>query len=348
VLVDEFQHVPSLLDAVKAELNRSTTPGRYVLTGSTRYETLPRAAQSLTGRATVLTVWPLSQGEVDGRHESFLSTLLDEPARLVSPGLGGTTREEYIERVVAGGYPLALALGEGPRRRWFADYIRLVCERDVVELSRIRQRALLPRLLARLAAKTGQLANVADAGRAASIEPSTAENYARLLESVFMIHRLPAWGTTAGSHIGGTPKLHMVDSGIAAHLLRLTAEKLARRTPQALAEFGPLLETFVVNELLKQASWSDDVITAGHWRTRDGIEVDAVFERSDGSVAGVEIKSGSRVDAREARGLAALADRIEESWLGGVVLYTGIHSYTLDRARGIHVLPIDALWLAGS
>ena len=344
VLIDEFQHVPALLDAVKAELNRSTVPGRFVLAGSTRYETLPRAAQSLSGRATVLTVWPLSQGEVDGRQEAFLAALLDRPAELVARGAGQTSRDEYIERVVAGGYPLALTLGEVPRRRWFADYIRLVSERDVLEISRIRQRAQLPRLLARLATRTGQLANISEAARAVSIEPSTAENYTRLLESVFLVHRLPAWGSTARSNVAAMPKLHMVDSGLAAHLLRLTPERLGRRTPQALAEFGPLLETFVVGELLKQLSWIEDVVTAGHWRTRDGREVDAVFERSDGAIAAVEVKSGSRVDSREAGAMAALADSLGDGWLGGVLLYLGAHSYTLDRARNIHVLPVDALW----
>jgi predicted AAA+ superfamily ATPase len=345
VLVDEFQHVPSLLDAVKAELNKSTRPGRYVLTGSTRYET-PRAAQSLTGRATILQVWPLSQGEVDGRPEAFLAKLLDRPERLIGDGTGQTSRDEYIERVVAGGYPLALMLGDGPRRRWFADYVTLVCERDVLELTRVRQRAQLPRLLARLAARTAQVANNAETARAVSIEPSTAENYTKLLESVFMVHRLPAWGTTASSRVGALPKMHVVDSGLAAHLLRLTPDKLARRTAQALAEFGPLLETFVAGELLKQLSWIDDVVTAGHWRTRDGSEVDLVFERSDGMVAGVEVKSGSRVDSREAGSLATLADHLGDSWLGGAVLYTGAHSYTIDRGRSIHVLPIDALWLS--
>src|SRR5258708_37160385 len=118
VLIDEFQHVPTLLDAVKAELNRSTVPGRYVLTGSTRYEALPRAAQSLTGRATVLPVWPLSQGEVDGGREAFLSTLLARPAQLLDTHAGRTSRDEYIERVVAGGYPLALMLSGDARTRW--------------------------------------------------------------------------------------------------------------------------------------------------------------------------------------------------------------------------------------
>lgn len=109
VLIDEFQHVPALLDAIKAELNRDLRPGRYVLTGSTSYTTLPRAGQTLTGRVHVLPVWPLSQGEIAGRTETFLDQLLCRPQQLVTATRSDTSREAYAQRVLAGGMPLALA-----------------------------------------------------------------------------------------------------------------------------------------------------------------------------------------------------------------------------------------------
>jgi predicted AAA+ superfamily ATPase len=112
VLVDEFQHVPHFLDAVKAELNKEVTPGRFVLTGSTRYLTVPAVAQSLTGRVHVSTLWPLSQGELGGTRETFVDRFLAEPDTLLAlsdrPG-PATTRGEYVSRVLAGGFPLAVA-----------------------------------------------------------------------------------------------------------------------------------------------------------------------------------------------------------------------------------------------
>lgn len=344
VLIDEYQKVPELLDAIKAELGRGLVPGRYVLAGSTRYETLPRAAQSLTGRAHVMTVYPLSQGEIGGVSETFIERLLDDPRGLPDTRVSRGSREDYITRVVAGGLPVAVQRQGGARTRWFADYVNLVCERDVLEISRVHQRALLPRLLTRLAGQTASLLNMAEAARSINMEARTAENYTNLLEAVFLVHRLPAWGTTVGSKAGATPKVHIIDSGLAAHLMRISEAKLAARSPAALAEFGHLLETFAVNELLKQVSWLDDVVTAGHWRTRDGVEVDLVLERSDGGVVGIEIKAGSRVQAPDSRHLAALADRLDDTWLGGVVLYTGSRSFTIDEPRGIHVLPLDRLW----
>src|ERR1700761_386832 len=103
VLIDEFQHVPELLDAIKAELNRDTRPGRFVLTGSTRYSVLPQAAQSLTGRAHVINVLPLSQGELDGHRKTFIDFLWEDPARLIEMPSRPAARDEYVNRVLAGG-----------------------------------------------------------------------------------------------------------------------------------------------------------------------------------------------------------------------------------------------------
>lgn len=186
--------------------------------------------------------------------------------------------------------------------QWFADYVSLVVERDVMALSRLRQRA--------------QLLNVSEAARSVSLEASTAENYTQLLESVFLIHRLPAWGTTLGAKVGASPKVHMVDSGVAGNLLRITPEKLTRRLPQALTEYGHVLESFVVNEVLKQASWLPQPVVTGHWRDRGGDEVDLVLERTDGLVVGIEVKAAAQARASDASGLLALARRLGGQWLG--------------------------------
>ncbi len=343
VLIDEYQHVPEILDAIKAELNRDLRPGRFVLTGSTTYASLPLTAQSLTGRLHRVQVWPLSQGEIAGIHETCVEQLIDEPARLVSPAASGTSRDEYLQRIVRGGMPLALRRRtEAARNRWFDDYVELVVERDVMDLSRVRQRETLPRLLGHLAAQTGGVLSVAGAARQAGVEPSTAESYTKLLEAAFLIHRLPAWGRTLRARVTATPKVHLVDAGLAARLLRLTPEKLGRRQPAALTELGHLLETFVVNELLKQASWLTPNVNAGHFRTKDGVEVDLVLERDDGAVVGVEVKAGTRVPGGDLTGLRMLRDTVGDGFLGGVVLYLGQRSYTFEDR--LHVVPVDRLW----
>lgn len=343
VLIDEYQHVPELLDAIKAELNRDLRPGRYVLAGSTRYSTLPQAGQALTGRVDIIPVLPLSQGEIDGVHEGFIHDLLGghEVAADASPST--THRDDYARRVTSGGLPVALRRPAGSSRsRWFSNYINLVLDRDVIELSRIRQRDMLPRLLRQLAAQSGQILNRAAAGQAIGMEKSTAENYVKLLEAVFLVHRLPAWGTTLGSRITRQPKIHLVDSGVAAWLLNLTPAKMVQGDPAALTEYGHLLETFAIGEILKQVSWWDAPVIAGHFRTNAGHEVDLVLERDDGQVLAFEVKAGSRVHPEDLRGIRALKDRLGGRLAAAIILYTGSHAY--EHEGGVMVLPLDRLW----
>ena len=300
VCIDEYQKAPLVLDAIKAELNGGTAPGRFVLTGSARHESLPGAAQALTGRLDRLEVMPLSQGEIDGVHEDWLERFLADPDGCVAPTLSTTTREDYINRIVAGGFPLALrASSDAARTRWLKNHVSLTLARDV-------------------AAQTAQVLNIEKAANDIGLEKNTAARYVSLLEHVFWLYRLPVWGKT------------------------LTATKLACRDATALTEFGHLLETFVVGELKKQASWLPDGQTCGHCRTRDNDEVDFVLERDDGCVVAIEVKAAGRVAGPELRPLTHLRDKLGEAFLGGAVLYLGQRSFNFEDR--IVIVPVDQLW----
>jgi hypothetical protein len=239
--------------------------------------------------------------------------------------------------------PVALRRPPGrSRSRWFANYVDLVVDKDVMDISRVRQREMLPRLLGQLAARSGQVLNMAAAGGAIGLDRSTAENYTKLLEAVFLIYRLPTWGTTLGSRIVKHPKVHMVDSGVMAWLQNLTPQKIAQAAPASLTEYGHLLETFAVGEILKQVSWSDAPVATGYFRTEAGDEVDLVLERDDGQVIAFEIKAGTRVNGEDLRGLRLLKDRLGPRLQEAIVLYTGEFAYQHDG--WISVLPLSELW----
>lgn len=342
--VDEYQRVPDILDAIKARLNREgSRPGTAVITGSTRQDALPTTAQALTGRLHSFTIWPLSQGELAGVRENLLEGLRADPVRTVQQMPSSrTSRLEYVERVCAGGLPLALRRTGAARTRWFDDFVRASIERDALELSRVRERQAMTDLLAHLAAQTGQLLNVSKAAEAVGVSRPTAEGHLRLLEDLFLVVRLPAWGKTLRSRVNAKPKAHIVDSGLAARLLRLNPDKLATLDPAALTDFGHLLETFVVGEIRKQASWLSEPIALGHWRTSDGAEVDLVIESDDGTVIGLEVKASERAPAAEFRGLQQLRELLGPRFTAGIILTTGSRSYTY--ADRLHVMPIDRLW----
>ena len=345
VCVDEFQHVPQILDAIKSELNTDLRPGRYMLTGSTRYGSLPAASQSLTGRAHVVTMWPLSHGEIAGRQETALDALISDPAALVTAAASRTTRADYERIVLAGGFPLAVAREPGRSRdRWFRDFVGRVVERDVLEIRKIRQRQVLPLVMQRLAGQTGQVVNIAGVADAIGLDAATVKDYLGLLEAVFLIHRLEPFTRSPTQRAIRSAKFHAVDAGLAAYLSGLTQAKISGRSPAALTQFGHLVETFAVNELLKQAGWSRQQVGFSHFRTRDQQEVDLVIESDAGSVAAIEVKASGTVSDRDFTGLRLLRDKLGAAFVGGAVVNLGQRSYTYEDR--LHVLPLDRLWAA--
>lgn len=341
VFIDEYQKAPLVLDAIKAELNFDGSPGRFLLAGSTRYETMPLAAQSLTGRLHAIRVYPLAQTEIERYTPLLVERLFADPMSAVEAPASTTTREDYVDRIVRGGFPMALQRSPPARNRWFDDYVRLTLERDAAEITKVRQASMLPRLLERLAGQSAQVLNMKKASDDLGLDKATTQNYTKLLEAVFLIQRLPAWHKLQSGRAAASPKLHLVDSGVAARLMKLTPEKLSRRDPSTLTEFGHLLETFVAGEVQRQASWLEG-LTVSHWRTYAGDEVDLVLERDDGAIVAIEVKSGSRVPGAEFHGLRRLRDLTGDAFLAGVVLYLGSRSYSLEDR--LHVLPVDRLW----
>jgi predicted AAA+ superfamily ATPase len=167
-------------------------------------------------------------------------------------------------------------------------------------------------------------------------------HFATLLEAVFLVHRQPAFGRTLSSRVNRSPKIHMTDTGLACYLLDITEDRLAQKNPHVLAEFGHVVETFAVNELIKQAGWSSSNVEFSHLRTREHHEVDLVIAADDGKVAGVEIKAGSTVTGDDFRGLRLLREQAGPDFTGGVLVNLGTRAYTFEDR--LHIVPMDRLW----
>lgn len=343
VLIDEYQRVPSLLDAIKARLNREARPGMFVLAGSTSYDSLPKGTQALTGRIQRLQVSPFTQTEIDGSNNHFIERAFESDiAHTTAPAK--TTRAEYVDRVLRGGMPLAVAARTtDTRNRWLHGHVRQSLERDAGEIRRIHRKADLRHILTRIVGQTAGLLNVSKVAQGLESSRDTATAYVELLESLFLISTLPAWGTTVSSRSVSAPKAHVVDSGVGAHLLRLSSAKLQRLDPSSMTEFGHLLESFVVQEAIRQTTWMSSLVSAGHWRTRDDEEVDLVLERHDGAVIGIEVKAGERVEVKQLAGLRKLRDRLGTAFVAGVAFHLGQVGYEAEDR--IHSLPVERLWI---
>lgn len=350
LIIDEFQRAgDGLLYALKLLVDTDRQPGRFLLTGSTRFLTVPTISESLAGRVAIVDLWPFTQGEADGlggSGDSLLRRLLDPAATFAPEGTLTLTRANYLERICRGGFPEVHQLeGRAERLRWFRDYIRTVALRDIPEISHIRQASELPKLLRALAAWSGSELNASSLAERIGIDRvALARNYLPILETVYLLRLLPAWSRNLVSRVARHPKAFITDSGVAAFLLGADAAGLAR--PGAAAT-GGLVETFVVGELLKQASLEEDLgATLHHFRGHDGPEIDIVAETPDARIACIEVKASSSVRSSDFRHLIRARDALDrtgERFVRGAVLYSG--SRTLPFGDRLVALPIACLWL---
>lgn len=342
-LFDEYLRFPPLLEYIKAQLNKDGSPGRFVLTGSADRSAHREGLKALVGRFTQIPVLPLAQVEIEDRRGNFVEDVFSDAEGALSSGRSSTGRDSYMERVLTGGFPLSLAsIDPAERDLRFDDYIRQSLDYGFGNLFGVREPADLWLLLKRYAAQTGQLLNIASAGRDVGLAARTAENYTRLLELLFLIHLLPAWKTTDRGPVS-RPKVHVVDPGAGARLLRLGPEKIRSNEPVFMSQYGNLLETFVVGEARKMISWMDGACEIGYWRNGRGDEVDLVAERPDeGAVIGVEVKSSTKVSPDDWRGLRILRDELGPRFRAGLVMNMG----DMPRRLGdrIYAAPIDKLW----
>lgn len=336
VILDEVQRAPELFLALKAAVDRDRKPGRFLLTGSASALVLPDLSQALTGRMEILTLWPLSQGEIEGVEEGFIDALFAPNAAL--PSFKPLSRAQLWERVVHGGYPEPFNRPQPERRRaWVDSYVTTIVERDVRDLADIEGLTQLPRLLHLIAVRSSSLMNYAELSRSMGIPQTTLKRYLALLEATFLARRLPPWSGNLSKRLVKAPKLFLNDTGLAASLLAVDAPRLD--SDGALS--GPLLETFVMAELAKQSGWCKTRPRMHHFRTETGSEVDFVLEDAQGRCVGVEVKAGA-AGAGDFKGLRTLEDALGKKFLRGVVLYTGRE--TVPFAKNMHALPIGSLW----
>lgn len=297
---------------------------------------IPRVSDSLAGRMEIIRLHPLSRCEILGRRSGFIADLFAGADMMHQAERLG---DRIAEIVAAGGYPDALSrTNERRRTAWYSEYVETIAQRDIKDIARVREIEVLPQLVALAAAQTAQLFNLAELAGPFRLSRPTIGDYVTLLEQVFLIQRLPSWHSNRLSRLIKAPKLHVGDTGVACAVLNHSVAAL--RADRNL--LGHLLETFVVQELRRQASWSEERIQLHHFRTKEGAEVDAVLESAGRRIAGVEVKLSGTVVAKDFRGLKKLREAVGSPFAAGVVLYDG--EVTIPFGEGLFAVPLSRLW----
>ena len=344
LLIDEWQHAPEVLPAVKRAVDADMRPpGRYIITGSARND-LHTGQWPLTGRVLDTRLWPLTGRERFGDASALpLFDRWDTPARFTSPRdppdiLG------YLDIALEGGFPGAIAASAaGAREDWMRTYIDVTATRDLGEFytgnGRRRSPETLRRYLTVCALHTAGVVPDTALAQPAGLNRRTASSYHEILGILRLVSDIPAWRSNRLKRLTSMPKRCLTDSGLAAWLMGVDREALKRDTDAR----GRIVETYVTAQLRTEVEASSRRVHLYHLRTQGGEhEIDLIVEFGR-RIAAFEVKTSSAPTPRDARHIAWLRQQLPaERFAGGVVFHTGPHRYGLGE--GIEAVPIAGLW----
>lgn len=339
VTIDEVQRVPELSLAIKQSVDANRKPGRFLLTGSANLLQLPRLADSLAGRMEWIELQPFSEAEkerCEGRFlEQWLNGTFDTGITDSVPPKPST----MPKRIIAGGYPEAFRRQPSRARQWQEHYIHSIIQRDIHDISQVKDGEEVGSFLEYIAHQSAKLLNVAETAKALGHSRTTVEKYLSILEKLYLLRRLPAWHRNVQKRLIKTPKVYVRDSGLAAALCGVSETMWTSDRTQ----FGHLLESFVVQQLSIQAGRIEPKTRLWHYRDKDKVEVDCVLTQ-DKRTWGVEVKAAASINKSDAKGLCRLAEQVGKDFQGGIVFYDGDSVLPLDRKLNLYAVPLAKLW----
>lgn len=335
LIIDEVQRAPEIFLAIKSSVDKNKRPGKFILTGSANVLLLPKISESLAGRMEILRLFPFAQNEISGSTKNLVEEFSKNTFNPNFP----INSDNLINKVLSGGFPEMLVRQDRKRQKaWFSSYITTILQRDVRDIANVEKINELPKLLSLFASRAGTLFNYAEFSRSSGIAQTTLKRYVSLFEAIFMIHIVPAWSGNLSKRLIKTPKIYLNDTGLLSHLIGFEPERIISDAMM----WGRILENFVLMEMLKQASWSNLILSLYHYRTASGQEIDFIIERNDGKLIAVEVKATSKIDTKDFNHINAFADETKDKFLRGILFYTG--SEIISFAKNLTALPINTFW----
>jgi hypothetical protein len=339
LIIDEVQRFPEIFLPIKMKVDQIRIPGQFILTGSANVLALPKMADSLAGRMEVHTLWPLAQAEIREASQCFIDSIFETKIPDFKQGKDKGAFETLLQAILVGGYPSSV-LKQNDRRRdeWFHSYLTTLVEKDIRDLSNIEALTEIPNFLNVLAARVGGLLNTAEISRSLSLSTTTLRRYLTLLEKVYIVELLPAWTKNLSKRAIKSPKIYLNDTGILCHLRGQDAEALRKQSHQ----LGHIIENFVVVEMMKLLTWSEERARLYHYLSQGGQEVDLILENYDSRIVAIEIKSSTTVNPASFKGIEHFAQEASGSFFRGIILYGG--DKVIPYKTNMYAVPISALW----
>ncbi len=305
-IIDEIQRAPELTSWLQVRVDESNRPGQFLLTGSHNFSVRQLLSQSLAGRTALLTLLPFSGEELSG---------------------AGMTRTNWFQHTFTGGYPRIFEAELEPTH-FHRDYIGTYLERDVRQLSAVRDITQFQTFLQLCAANIGQVLNLNQLARDCGISQTTAGDWLNLMEASYVLFRLKPWFSNIRKRLVKRPKLYFHDTGVACYLLGLTSPEHVELHPLR----GALFENAVVNEVMKFDLNRNRAAELFFFRDSNGNEVDLLYRRGL-DLLPIEIKSGQTVSKDFFRLIDKFRQSVEANV--GAAVYGGTNARRYDNGQSV-------------
>jgi predicted AAA+ superfamily ATPase len=337
MIIDEVQKAPTLLQAVKMDVDQIQEPGRFLLTGSANLYSIPAAKESLAGRITNIRLRPLAQGELYEQQPHFLEKAFN---RALKAHEIVCDKDTYIITALKGGFPEALSLElTQEQSMWYRDYIAAIIQRDLHDIINIKRQNSMKELLYVLAAWSSKFIDISAICSSLGISRQTIVSYMNALESLYLVERVRPWSKTDYDRVNKHDKLFMTDTGVMGSILSWKFEKIRLDGDKA----GKLIETFVFTQLAAVIDAQQEEYHMYHYRDREKREVDFIIENEEGDLLGIEVKAGSAISQDNFKHLKWFRDNMAGNHaFVGIVLYTG--KSVISFGTDMWAVPISALW----
>lgn len=340
LIIDEVQMVPELFRTLKIVVDelrlkdKENANGKYLLTGSANILALPKLADPLVGRMSVLTLYPFCTSEVlIGKGDMFERLFRLDFENIEDRGYTLTNMMKLAT------FPEISNKAGKERSIWFDGYLTTMLQRDVKQLADLDKISVLPNLLRILATRAGGLINDSEISRDLGLNPVTGKFYRNILKMMFLNFDIQPWFGNIGKRLVKSPKGYLIDTLMLCHMLDLDIDEIEKNKPDL---FGHILENFVATELIKLLTFSSTKAQLLHFRTSDGREVDFILEKPDGSIFAIEVKKSETVTGSDFKGIKQLAEFAPKEFIGGIVLYSG--KQAVPFGKNLWAVPFHILW----
>jgi predicted AAA+ superfamily ATPase len=340
-IIDEVQLAPELFRRFKIDIDEKRLDGKnralYVLTGSANIFALPKLADALVGRLSILTLYPFSASEIKGTGINFMEKLWNtDLAPQKYP------RANLIGIISSATFPEIALDKKKDRYIWFNDYLTTLLQRDVRTLADIKNPDYIYQLLVSLSQRAGGLLNNANVMKETGLDAKTYEKYKALCNNTFITFELPSWTrpNRLNKRFVKQKKLYFSDTSLLCHIMQRDISDIYKNDKTTM---GHIFENFIATEIMKAAK-SSGSFTVSHFNPvqNQGKEVDFIIEAANGKVIGIEVKLDQTINEKDWANMNVMRETAGNRFLKGIVIYTGTE--LMQISRNIWAVPVNYLW----